>query len=101
MTNATTDSVFVRRLSAAAGAGWWTLLIGAIVLTVQFFGYTAATRCQAFWSWELGLMGTDAATVHQMVLWYVGMLKMFLLVWLLGCVFLTLWVRRLRRAGDA
>ncbi len=68
---------------------------------MQFFGYTLATRCEAFWSWELAITNTDAATLNQMVLWYVGAMKAFLLLLLMACIFLSLWVRRLRRVGDA
>jgi hypothetical protein len=95
------DSPFVRRLAAAARAGWWTLLIGAIILTVQFFGYTLVMRCEAFWSWELGLMNTDATTMNRMVLHYVAAMKGFLLLLLMASIFLSLWARRLRRVGDA
>ena len=33
------DEIFAKRVRAAAGAGWWTLLIAYCILLIQWFAY--------------------------------------------------------------
>jgi hypothetical protein len=95
------DSPFVRRLAAASHAAWWTLLVAVIIATIHFFAGIAMMRCEALRSWMLCLMGTDVDTTRIIMLRFVVAEKFVVVLGLLACIFLSLWVRRLRRVGDA
>jgi hypothetical protein len=101
MAGNTTDSAFVRRLAAAARAAWWTWLIAALIVTLQFLAYKGAMRNESFRDWAVNMMNTDTDTFHRLVLHYIIAARAFIALGLLACIFLSLWVRRLRRVGDA
>ncbi|HUU31430.1 MAG TPA: hypothetical protein VMY69_04950 [Phycisphaerae bacterium] len=100
MTSMQTDSAFVRRLAAAARAGWWCLLVAVAVVILQSAVYLSVVRSGCFWPRMAGFMGTEAPTMHSVLLIFMMGMRVAVLAWLLGCLFLTLWVRRLRRIGD-
>ena len=101
MTSTAVDSPFVRRLAAAARAGWWTLLIGAGLVTAQFLFYWLSMRTECFWPWMASTLGLDAETARLLLVRFMLGIRFVLVLLLLTSTFLTLWVRRLRRVGDA
>ena len=88
-----TPSDFARRVAAAARAAWWTLPVGAIIVTALFFAFNVVIMHVECLRHELACLGATEADMF-FVRWLV-------LVWLLICIFLSLWARVLRRAGAA
>jgi len=85
-------------LSAAACGGWWALLVGVLIqcffgLAFLFIVHTPLhDAVAALWG-----VGPKAVTIVMIV--FSGVFKLCLTLWLLVCVFLTVWARRLRRAA--
>ena len=91
-----------KRTRAAATAGWWTLLIAAIWLTLGWL--TSLALLSARPKWLLTLWGGGEltwTTVHTITLGAMAAFKMILLVALLLVIWLTLWSCRLKRAEEA
>ena len=101
MANAQTDSAFVRRLAAAASAGWFCFLLGVFVLVCSGAIFLWITNIPVLMDAISQLWGVDQVVVHVVWIGFIGTMKFFLLVWMLGCVFLSVWARRLRAAGDS
>ena len=89
------------RVAAAARAAWWTLLVGAAILVVQGFFYQEMLRVERLQGFLADLWGVHGMDVRYIWLFFIAAYKLILLVWFLGCLFLSLWSRRLRRAGSA
>ena len=90
---------FVKRVRAAAGAGWWTFVIFAVWLAAGWGIALGLMHTRP--GWALGLCGGgnfDWDTLQQMYLWFFGVMKLILLVLLMAAVFLALWARRLKSA---
>jgi hypothetical protein len=88
---------FERKVRAAGVAGWWTVLAGAAVLLIQWLAYLAIMSSRP--AFVLSLWGSsDWLEVQQ--LWLAGtvVLKAFLAILALVCLWLTLWARQLRQA---
>jgi phosphatidylglycerophosphate synthase len=92
------DEQAMKRLRAAVGAAWWTVLIFAIYLTIAWFAVLYVLHARP--DWMLALWGGEPLTWGQMqitILWCFAVLK---LVWWVGVmitVWLTLYARRLAR----
>jgi uncharacterized membrane protein len=95
------QSVFVRRLGAAAAAGWWTFLVAVLIVIVQSIVYMGVAHCAAGRTCLSDMMGMDWGTLRDFICEFILVLRMIVLLMLLGCIFLSLWARRLRRMGDA
>jgi len=88
---------FERKVRAAGVAGWWTVLAGAVVVLIQWVAYLAIMSSRP--AFVLSLWGSsDWLEVQQ--LWLAGtvVLKAFLAILALVCLWLTLWARQLRQA---
>lgn len=88
---------FPKRVRSAAIAGWWTLLIFVIFLSVVWLAYLGIIAhrppfVQSLWG------GSDWATVQAVVLWAVAVFKIILYTAAMVVVWLTLWARKLRAA---
>ncbi|MBM4019053.1 MAG: hypothetical protein FJ288_12115 [Planctomycetes bacterium] len=89
-------SLLARRVRAAAAAGWWTLLAGALatfatgILCLLVVQTPLVRLVTALW-------GTPPQVVRLVCIAFVGLLKFALMLWALGCLFLSIWAYRLRR----
>ena len=83
------------RVSAAACAAWWTLLVGFVLVTMTGIVYMFIVHTPLIEAVS-ALWGTAPKVVSVIFIAFITLLKMFLTLWLLGCVFLTVWARRLR-----
>jgi hypothetical protein len=101
MSNTGVESAFVRRLGAAARAAWWTWLIAVGIVTLQYLAYKVGMRREGFADWAACMMNTDTETLQRLFLHYIIAARAMIALGLLGCIFLSLWTRRLRRVGDA
>lgn len=88
---------FDRRLHCAAAAGWWTLLIAVGVFLIQWALYLLVVPAQP--GWVLTLWGPGATWQEVRNLWFlfIAGFKVCLLVVAFILVWLTLWVRQLRK----
>jgi hypothetical protein len=87
---------FERKVQGAAVAGWWTVLVAGVVVLLQW------GACH-FVMWArptvvLTLWGSDS-WLEVRHLWLMGtvVLKIFVFVLALPCLWLTLWARQLRK----
>ncbi len=92
------ESDFERRVRTAGVAGWWTLLIAALVLAVQWAAYLGVMSWRP--SWVRWLWGPGTSWEYLGHVWWVGTatLKFVLVVLAIPCLWLTLWARQLRKA---
>lgn len=93
------DESSLKRLRAAMGAAWTTVVVGLVwvLLGWLFFLHIMRNRPQ----WIINAWGGGPLTwaeVQTMTLWFFGAMKMILFVALLAALWLTLWIRRLRQA---
>lgn len=92
------DEQFVKRLSAAVRAAWWTILIFVVWMLLGWVDILWILHARPDWilrAWGGGdLTWTE---VHTLVLWTFGIMKLLLFVALMVTVWLSLWVRRLKR----
>src|SRR5574340_349374 len=85
------------KVRSAAISGWWTLLIGAAFLTVQWLAYLAIMNVRPGWvaaMWG----GEDWATIQSLWLRMAAVFKLCLWLAALPVIWLSLWARKLRRA---
>jgi len=85
---------------AAASAGWWTLLIGFLILLVSGVMYVIIVHTPFLGAVSM-IWGVGPKAVTVVTVAFMGLFKLFLLLWLLGCVFLTVLAYRLRSADEA
>jgi NADH:ubiquinone oxidoreductase subunit 6 (subunit J) len=95
------ESVFTRRVAAAARAAWWTWLIGLVIVIVQSAGYLAFVHVGCVREQLGGLMGVGADEFQDFLLAFMLIIRLLLVIGLMACIFLSLWARALRRAEAA
>ena len=91
------NDTFEKRIRAAAVAGWWVILVAIGFLFVLWLVYIATISTQP--AWFLSLCGRDVSWPFVQTVWF-WILSIFeMCVWLLFLVvlWLTLWVRQLRK----
>ena len=93
------NNTIEQKVRAAAVAGWWTLLIAAAFLVLQWFAYLALMSSRP--GWILALWGPDVTWSFVQNLWFWMTAVFKLCVWLLAVVviWLTLCARQLRKLG--
>jgi hypothetical protein len=89
---------FEIRVSAAAGATWWTVLAGFIFLMIQWVLYLIFMSTRP--TWLLRLWGPDVTWPFVQTVWFWSAAALKTFLWLLALValWLTLWARRLRKS---
>ena len=92
------ESDFECKIRSAGVAGWWTLLIAALVLVVQWLAYLCVMSFRP--GWVLWLWGPGVTWEYLGRVWWVGtaVFKFTLIILAVPCLWLTLWARQLRRA---
>ena len=92
---------FEQKVRGAGVAGWWTLLVVAAVLTVQWVAYLFVMRLRP--PWATFLLGPGMTWDYFLHVWWLAttFLKVLLFVLALACLWLTLWARQLRKAAAA
>ncbi len=89
------NEVFENRVRAAAVAGWWTLLIGAGFLVLQWILYLLFMSARPTWLLSLWGNGISWDTVQIVWFWAAAIFKLCLWLLALVVVWLTLWARRM------
>ncbi len=90
-----------RRVRSAGIAGWWTLLIAAAVLLLQWLAYLVIVSSRPAWVLSLWGSGTTWPELQQLWLLATVVAKLSLFILALPCLWLTLWARELRKSRGA
>lgn len=92
---------FERKVRGAGVAGWWTLLVAAAVLLLQWVAYLIIMSSRP--AWVMSLWGPGLTREYVQNVWWLAtvLLKAFLAILAIPCLWLTLWARQLRKAGGA
>jgi hypothetical protein len=95
------NETFELKLRASARAGWWTLLIGAAFLTLQWIVYLLLMSVRPSWPLTIWGNGISWDIIQNLWLWVAAIFKLCLWLMALVVIWLTLWARQLRkRTGD-
>lgn len=92
------DNLFLRRVIAARRAAWIVLVIGIAFQILTYFIFLGMTDGGMDGLLESGLYGDISRDeASRLLLYYVSAMKLINYSFFLGAMFLTLWVRGLRR----
>lgn len=90
---------FETRLRCAVVAGWWTTFIAWACFTASWFAWLLIKATSPdFIEWAWG--GVKLAEMQHVVLAFFGLMKLGLFAWVIVMIFLTIWSRKLRKAGQ-
>jgi hypothetical protein len=93
---------FEKRVWDAALAGWWTLLVAAGFLMLQWIVYLLVMSGRPAWFLTLEGPGSTWQEIRTVWFWFLAGFKACLLLVAFLLVWLTLWARQLRkRAGTS
>lgn len=87
------DELFIKKVRTAAVAGWWTVLIAAGFLLLQWVAYLFIISTQPAWMlcfWGEGITWDD---IQSIWLWAMGAFKVGVWFLTLAVVWLTIWAR--------
>lgn len=96
------NDAFEKRVRAAVPAAWWTVVIWVVWMTAAWLIWLVFLNVRP--DWLLALWGGGKLTwetVQTICLWFFGIMKMIMFAFVMVTIFLTLWARRLKKAGDA
>ena len=92
-----------KRVRSAAVAGWWTILIAAVWMTVGWVAFLVILNTEPGWMLRLwGYPDTSSLRwqqVRTIVLQFFAVFKLMLFAFVIVVIWLTLWSRRLKREG--
>ncbi len=86
---------FETRIRSAAIAGWWSLLIAALFLSLVWVWYLYLATAQPAWMLQLLGPGVTWPMLRYIVFLGVSVLKMFLWVAAFVLTWLSLWAHQL------
>ncbi|MCP4379789.1 MAG: hypothetical protein GY794_26935 [bacterium] len=92
---------FTQRVQTAAYAGWCTVIIAAIWLTLAWFAYLAMRCYEPEWVLTLWGGGITWDQMHWLMLIFMSVIKMILFCLIMVTIWLTIWGRRLKKLGDS
>ena len=84
---------FAEVVRSAAVAGWWTVLIASIWLTVAWLIWRTILKSKP--AWLLKLWGFDLPweQVQQIMFYFIAVMKMILFIFILICIWLSFWAQ--------
>jgi hypothetical protein len=91
------NDIFQKRVRAAAVAGWWTLLIAAIFLTIQWIAYLFIMNARPDWVCDMWGPNLDWPFVQGVWFWMTAIFKLFVWMMAIIVIWLSLWARRLKK----
>jgi len=92
---------FHTKVYGAGVAGWWTVLVAAAVLLLQWVAYLFVMWTRPAFALTVWGSGTGWPEVQHLWLLATMVLKILVFVMALLCVWLSLWARQLRKARGA
>ena len=84
---------FEEVVRSAAVAGWWTVLIGAVWVTVAWLVWRAVIKSKPAWLMKLWGFDMSWDEVQKVMFYAMAVMKMILFVGILICIWLSLWVQ--------
>ena len=78
-------------ISSAAVAGWWTILIGAIFMTLAWQIWRKILKAKPTWLQWLWGVDMDWKEIQSLVFTFIAAFKLILFVFVLISLWLTLW----------
>jgi hypothetical protein len=92
---------FEKKVCSAGVAGWWTLLVVAAFLLLQWVLYLLIMSSRP--AWLLSLWGPGVNWQYVQNFWFLALvfLKVSMLVLALVSLWLTLWARQLRKGAGS
>ena len=84
---------FAAVIRSAAVAGWWTVLIGVIWLTVAWLIWMQILRTKPAWLIRLWGGNLSWEQVQSVMITFMAVAKLILFVCVLGSIWLTLWTK--------
>ena len=82
---------FEEVVEAAAAAGWWTVLIGAIWVTVAWLIWRSVIKSKPAWLMKLWGFELEWKEVQRIMFYSMAIMKMVLFICILICIWLSLW----------
>ena len=76
---------------SAAVAGWWTVLIAGIWVTVAWLIWRGVLKSKPAWLMKLWGFEMDWKEVQRIMFYSLAVMKMIIFVCILVCLWLTLW----------
>ena len=92
---------FTQRVRSAAHAGWWTIVIAAVWLTLAWFAYLAMQHYRPEWIRTLWGSGTTWEQIHWIMLIFTAVFKIILFTLVMVAIWLTIWGRKLDKLCDS
>jgi hypothetical protein len=92
---------FERKVQGAAVALWWTVLVAAAVLLLQWVAYLVVMSSRPTFVLSLWGSGTTWPGIQNLWLLATGAWKVFVFFLALLCLWLTLWAKQLRKGRSA
>ena len=78
-------------IQAAAVAGWWTVLIGVIWMTVGWLIWRQILSSKPEWVRKFWGVDMDWSEIQSITIKFIAVWKLILFVCVLACIWLTLW----------
>ena len=82
---------FAEVVQAAAVAGWWTVLIAAIWITIAWLVWRVVIKSKPAWLMKLWGFELEWKEVQRAMFYSMAIMKMILFICILLCLWLTLW----------
>lgn len=82
---------FVQVVRSAAIAGWWTVLIGAIWITLVWLIWRGILKSKPAWLLNLWGFEIDWKDIQRIMINFMVVAKMILFIFILLCIWLSLW----------
>ena len=76
----------------AAEAGWWTVLLGAVWLTISWLIWRGILKAKPKWIQNLWGVDMDWKEIQSIMIIFMAVAKLILFVCILASIWLTLWV---------
>ncbi len=80
-------------ICSAAVAGWWTVLIGAVWMTLAWLIWRKILKAKPQWLQDLWGVDMDWKEIQSLMITFIAVVKIILFVCILLSVWLTLWAR--------
>lgn len=82
---------FAQVVRSAAIAGWWTVLIGAIWITLVWLIWRSILKSKPAWLLNLWGFEIDWKDIQRIMINFMVVAKMILFIFILLCIWLSLW----------
>ena len=82
---------FAAVVRSAAVAGWWTILVGAIWITIAWLTWRVVIKSKPAWLMKLWGFDLSWEQVQLAMFYAMAIMKIILFICILICIWLSLW----------